>query len=87
MNLEKNKTKYRIEIRKENEQFKSIYEDSNMNYIINNLDSNTNYEIRLCISYNNINSNYTDIIKIKTIDSLIFKETNKSDECLNKIYE
>jgi len=87
INIDKNKLKYKIEIRKVNDQFKSVYEDSNMNYNINNLESNTNYEIRICVLYNNNNSNYSDIIKFKTIDSILLNETNKSDECLNKIYE
>ena len=89
LNIDKNKIKYKIEIRKENEQFNSIYENNNMNYNINKLESNTNYEIRLCTIYNNINSNYSDIIKFKTnkFDSILLNETNKCDECLNKIYE
>jgi len=89
INIDKNKIKYRIEIRKENEQFKSIYEDKNMNYNITKLESNKNYEIRICTIYNNIISNYSDIKKIKTnkFDSILLIETNKADECLNKIYE
>ena len=67
LNIDKNKIKYKIEIRKENEQFNSIYENNNMNYNINKLESNTNYEIRLCTIYNNINSNYSDIIKLKRL--------------------
>ena len=89
LNIDKNKIKYKIEIRKENEQFNSIYENNNMNYNINKLESNTNYEIRLCTIYNNIISNYSDIIKFKTnkFDSILLNETNKCNECLNKIYE
>ena len=89
LNIDKNKIKYKIEIRKENEQFNSIYENNNMNYNINKLKSNTNYEIRICTIYNNIHSNYSDIIKFKTnkFDSILLNETNKCNECLNKIYE
>ena len=89
LNIDKNKIKYKIEIRKEDEQFKSIYEDKNMNYFINNLDSNTNYEIKICTLYDNISSNYSDIIKFKTnkFDSILLNETNKCNECLKKIYE
>ena len=89
LNLDKNRLKYNIEIRKENEQFQSIYETNNMNYNINNLESNTNYEIRLCTIYDKVNSEYSDIIKIKTksVDSILLDETKKRDECLNKIYE
>ena len=53
LNIDKNKIKYKIEIRKENEQFNSIYENYNMNYNIDKLESNTNYEIRLYTIYNN----------------------------------
>ena len=87
VNIDKNEIKYRIEIKKENENFISIYEDNNMNYNINKLDSNTNYEIRICTIYNNIYSNYSDILKFSTIDSILLTETKKGDECLNKIYE
>ena len=38
LNIDKNKIKYKIEIRKENEQFNSIYENNNMNYNINKLE-------------------------------------------------
>ena len=34
-----------------------------MNYIINNLNSDTNYEIRICSVYNNINSIWSEIKK------------------------
>ena len=89
LDFNKNKIKYKIELRKENGQFHSIYESNNMNYNIAILESNTNYEVRLCITYNNINSNYSSIIKFKTnkIDSILLNETNKYNECLNKIYE
>ena len=42
LNIDKNKIKYKIEIRKENKQFNSIYENNNMNYNIDKLESNTN---------------------------------------------
>jgi len=59
-----------------------------MNYLINNLDSNTNYEIRICSVYNDINSIWSEIKKVKTnIDSLILKESNRVDEFIRKIYE
>ena len=59
-----------------------------MNYLINNLDSNTNYQIRICSVYNDINSIYSDIKKVKTkFDSLILNESNRVDEFLRKIYE
>ena len=47
-----------------------------MNYLINNLDSNTYYEIRICSMYNDINSTYSEINKVKTNEyiSLILGE-------------
>jgi len=60
-----------------------------MNYSINNLDSDTNYEIRICSIYNDIDSNWSEIKKVKTneFDSLILKESNRVNEFLRKIYE
>ena len=89
LNIDKNQIKYKIEIRKENEQFKSIYEGNNMNYIIEKLYSDTNYEIRICTLYNNINSNWSEIKNVKTdkFDSIILNESKRCNEYLNKIYE
>ena len=89
LNIDKNKIKYKIEIRKENEQFNSIYENNNMNCYIDKLNSDTNYEIRICSIYNNINSIWSEIKKIKTnnVDSILLNETKRCDEFLNKIYE
>ena len=89
LNIDKKKINYIIEIRKENEQFKSIYEGNNMNYNIDKLNSNTNYEIRICISYEKKNSMYSEVKKIKTneFDSLILADSKRRDEFLNKIYE
>ena len=92
LNIDKNKIKYNIEIRKENEKFKKIYEDNNNNYLVNNnLEKNTNYEIRICSIYEGARSNWSEIKKVKTkkydIDSLILKEEEKGDEYLEKLYE
>jgi len=91
LNIDENKIKFKIEIRKENSDDIKIYEGNEMNYLINNLDNNTNYEIRICSVYNDINSIWSEIKKVKTnefdIDSLILKESNRSDEFIRKIYE
>jgi len=60
-----------------------------MNYLITNLNSNTNYEIRICSIYNDINSLWSEIKKVKTneFDSLILKESKRVDEFIRKIYE
>ena len=89
LNIDKNEIKYNIEIRKENENFKNIYEDNNNNYLVNNLENNTNYEIRICTIYKGGRSNWSEIKKIKTKkgDSLILKEVEKGNEYLEKLYE
>jgi len=91
LNIDKNKFKFKIEIRKENsdDNFNKMYEGNEMNYLINNLESNTNYEIRICSIYNDIYSIWSDIKKIKTSEyiSLILKESKRYDEFIRKIYE
>ena len=83
-----NKMKYRIEMRKENEKFKLIYEGNNTNYFVNNLNKNTNYEFRICSLYNDIYGEWTEIQKIKTLnyfcDSIILKESKRENEFLKK---
>ena len=91
LNINKNEIKYRIEIRKENmkEKFVKVYEGNEYNYTINNLNKNTNYEIRICSLYKDIISDWTKIYKIKTkdFDSLILNNVEKGDEYLKKLYE
>ena len=60
-----------------------------MKYYIKNLDSNTYYEIRICSVYNDIDSIWSEIKKVKTNEyiSLILGESNRYDEFLRKIYE
>ena len=88
ININNKEIKYKVEIRKENEKFKLSYEGNNNNCIINNLESDTYYEIRICSFYNNIISNWTKIYKIKTnIDSIILKNNERKKEFINKIIE
>jgi len=89
INIDKNKIKFKIEIKKENSDDIKIYEGNEMNYLINNLDSNTNYEIRICSVYNDINSIWSEIKKVKTNEyiSLILGESKRYDEFIRKIYE
>ena len=88
LNIEEKEIKYKIEIRKENDKFNLLYESNNNNYIINNLDDNTNYEIRLCSFYNNIESDWTQIYKIKTkLFSAILNNNERKKEYINKILE
>ena len=69
LNIDNNKIKYIIEIRKEKEKYEKIYEENNNNYLINNLLKNTNYELRICSIYNNeLISSWSEILKIKTLN-------------------
>jgi len=88
-NIDNKEVKYKIEIRKENEQFKISYEGKNNNCIINNLDSGIYYEIRLYSFYSNIISDWSEIYKIKTkyIDSIILNNNERKKEFINKIIE
>ena len=78
-------------MRKENgnKNFVKIYEGSDYNCSVENLNENTNYEIRICIIYNNIVSNWTKLQKVKTkeFESIILKESQKGKEFYNKILE
>ena len=88
-NIDNNKIKYRIEIRKENEKFAKVYEGNNNSFTINNLTKNTNYEIRICSLYNNLIGQWSQTHKIKTLelDSTILIESKRENEFLKKLYE
>ena len=91
LNIDKKEINYNIEIRKENtnDNFVKINAGKNNNCLINNLEKNTNYEIRICSIYKDIISNWTKLFKIQTsdIDSVILNESDKGNEYLNKLYE
>ena len=94
-NIDNNKIKFKIEIKKENsnEKFIQVYEGNNTNYLIKNLEKGINYEIRICSIYDNSVSSWSKIEKFKTtdididIDSLILKDEEKKTEFLQKIIE
>jgi len=89
--LDKNKIKYKVELRElnENEKFNQVYFDSNMNCLITNLKPDTKYEIKICCIYNNIEGEWSEIQNVKTRDvlSIILKESKRENEFLKKIYE
>ena len=91
INKDNKEIKYKIEIRKEGEKSYEINVDNNTEYLINNLDKRTNYEIRICSIYKDTISNWSQLCKIKTfdfvIDSIILAESDKGNEYLNKLYE
>jgi len=90
LNLEEKELKYKIKLRKENTNDKYIQIDAgnNMNYLINNLEKNTNYEIEICSIYKDIISDWTKLkIKTSAIDSLIINESERREEFIKKLYE
>ena len=92
-NINNNEIKFRIEIKKDivEDEFISVYEGKNKNYKISNLEKNKNYQIRINCFFNNLNGNWSDIVKFKTndktVNSIILKESGRQDEFLQKIYE
>ena len=96
VDLDNSKIKFRVEIRKENEneKFNKVYEDYHNYCFIDNLNSETNYEIRICCIYNSLISPWSQIQKIKkkifydfNCDSIILKESNRKNEFLEKIFD
>ena len=89
-NIDKNKVKYKVEIKNENENFKQVYEGEKDNCIINQLEKNINYQIRICIIYNNSCGLWSDekVIKFESnIDSTILFDSKRGDEFLKYLYE
>ena len=91
LNLDKNEIKFRIEIKKENskDEFIQVYEGNETNYIINNLEKDSNYEIKICSTYKNKISEFSEIQKIKTNKTIssILNESEKAYEFLEKLIE
>ena len=87
ININKNEIQYIIEIRKNNEQFKIIYEGNRTTHLINNLIWNQNYDIRICSKYKEILGEWSSIQKVNTLNSIILKESKKTFQFLEKIYE
>ena len=87
ININNEEIKYRIEMRKENEEFKKIYEGNNNNYSINNLIRDTNYEFIIYSIYNNLIESKSEIYKIKTFGSNILNDSKRENEYIKKLYE
>ena len=97
INQNKNNLAYAIELRKEGSNFQYIYEGiyGANSYSINNLENNTNYEMRISShiggeNYFNNHSECSEIIKFKTPDyskSIILKESNKESEFVQQLKE
>ena len=93
INIDKNKIKYKVEIKEKTEnkleEFKEIYEGENNNCIIDKLKINTFYQIRICCFYNDLIGDWSEIKEVKTlnIDSLILAQSNRAEEFIKKIFE
>ena len=85
------KIKFRVEIRNENlnENFSQVYEGNDNNCSIGNLNTGTNYEIRICSIYEDSMSTWCPIQKFSTlnIDSEILLESKRQNEFADKILE
>ena len=88
-NIDFNKIKYIVEMRKEKEKFNEVYKGENTFCLINNLVKNTNYEFRICLFYNDLNGPWTKVFNAKTLnfESIILKESKKMYLFTKKILE
>ena len=93
INIDNKKIKYKVEIRKDNknDKFLKVYEGNNTNCLIEKLEKDTYYEVRICCLYNELIGSWSQIKKVKTedfiIDSIILKETQRENEFFEKLYE
>ena len=92
-NIDIKKYIFIVEIRKENSKnnFTKVYEGPDYNCFINNLDSFTNYEIRICSTFNETNSSWTNTEKVTTdyiVESIILsvEDKNKLFAWLNPLF-
>ena len=90
--IDKNKIKYKIELREniKGEKFKQIYEGSEKEFLIKNLKKNSTYEIGIYSVYEHLISQkiYKKFDSLNlVIDSNILTESKRKDEFLEKIYE
>ena len=93
INIDKNKIKFRVEMKEEEnkDKFNLIYEGNNTNFNVQNLKGRTKYEFRICSIYNDLIGSWIEIKQIKTpnyeIDSIILKESKNKDKFIDKIEE
>ena len=66
INIDKDQIKFKVEMRKDDEQFKKVYEGKDLKCNINNLDMNTKYEFRICSICNDIIGPWSNIHNVKT---------------------
>ena len=79
IDIDKNNIKYILELRKEKDKFKKIYEGNSNSYIINNLDFKTDYEFRICCFYNDLIGPWTQVqsFNLSKLNNLVLKNDLK----------
>ena len=91
VNININEIKFRVELRKENnnEKFVKIYEGKDKEFLVENLSEDTNYEIRICSIFNDLVGQWCKIEKVKTalIDSKILRESGNEKKFKDLILE
>ena len=93
IDVDKKQIRFIVEMKEENGKYIKKYEGNDKNCLIENLNENTKYEIRICSVYNDINGIWSESKEIKTIDidmninSKILDESNKKYVYLKKLYE
>ena len=93
VNIDKDKIKFKVEMKEEEnkEKFIQIYEGNNTNFNVQNLKRKTKYEFRICSIYNDLIGSWSKIKQIRTpigeIDSIILKGSKNMDKFIDKIYE
>ena len=93
VNIDKNKIKFKVEMKEKDnkEKFIQIYEGNNTNFNVQNLNRKTKYEFRICSIYNDLIGSWSEIIQIETpnyeIDSIILIESKKEKKFFEKIKE
>ena len=88
INIDKKEIQYKVEIKKENENYKQVYEGEKDSCVINRLEKNINYEIRICLIYNNSCGLWSNKKEIKfegTVESRILSDSKRGDEFLKYI--
>ena len=63
--IDNEKIKYRVEMRKNGEQFKKVYEGKDLKYRFTNLDMNKKYELKICSIYNDYIGPWSNILNTK----------------------